>query len=153
MIILISFGVVNFDGRIFDFSELNGSGQQASVGTKLDFLMGYIEDTLTKGNYDFLLGTFNIDDIHYNFPGVRIERFDSEIGYLIHGVGVLSLLSIIFFFIRIFIAASKYTRFIMLILIWVTTSTILTNFRFATLYMLILSMYFYTQTSKAKTVY
>jgi len=135
---------LDFDSRIFDFSELIGSGKQASVNAKYDFLAAYTQSTLDRGSYDFFFGTFTIDEARYIFPGVHLNRFDSEIGYLIHGLGIFATLFIFLFYLKIFLISNVKTRFIMILLIWAITSTVLTNFRFATLFMIVLSMYYYS---------
>ena len=141
-LILFVIPFINFENRIFDFSELSGSGREASVNAKLDFLLAYINQTLYDDPFKLVFGTFNLDNVEYRYSSVLLNRFDSEFGYLLHGLGFFVIIVIFVFLIKLYVISNANFRFLMIIFLWSFTSTILTNFRFSLIYFLILSFYF-----------
>ncbi len=142
LLLLIPFFLfVGTSNRILNFSELRGNSNSGSLITKIDFLKTYLDYANRKSPTDIYFGTFNIDNIKYYF-GERINKFDSEIGYMIHSIGIVGLMLIFIFYILLFSKGDLRTKFVMILLIWTITSTVLTNFRFSLLYFFVLSSYF-----------
>lgn len=139
---------VNLGNRILDFSELSGKKDSGSFTSKKEFLFSYVSEAIEKRPGDLVFGRFNIDNIYKNY-GQRITTFDSEIGYLLHSVGLLGILSILFFYLVIFQKASLNTRMIFVMLLWSITSTVLTNFRFSLLFIFVLSLYYEFKESRS----
>lgn len=139
--VLPVFMLLGSGNRLFNYSEFSGNTGQGSFLSKLNFLNQYIDQTSITSPTDLVFGKFNIDNFSYYY-GQRISKFDSEIGYLIHAVGFVGLFFIVTFYINIFTKSGNKTRFIMLLLFWMITSSVLTNFRFLVLFFIALSIYY-----------
>lgn len=148
LFILPIFLLLGSGNRLLNYSEFSGNAKRGSFLSKLNFLDSYIDQTSLTKPTDLVFGKFNIDNFSYYY-GQRINKFDSEIGYLIHAVGFVGLLLIIIFYLNIFVKSGPKTRFIMLLLFWMITSSVLTNFRFLALFFLVLSL-FYNQDQQEK---
>jgi hypothetical protein len=127
--------------RLLDFSELSGGSKYQSFSVKLAFLDTYISETNNTNPSHLFFGRFNIDNVNYNY-GLEIFKFDSEIGYLLHALGLVGVILIFTFYLRIFLSGGKRTRFIMILLLWISSSTILTSFRFSVLFFFVLSIFY-----------
>jgi hypothetical protein len=141
LFVLPVFLFIGSGNRLLNYSEFSGNAKRGSFLSKLNFLNSYIDETSLTKPTDLVFGKFNIDNFSYYY-GQRINKFDSEIGYLIHAVGFVGLLLIVIFYLNIFVKSGPKTRFIMLLLFWMITSSVLTNFRFLTLFFLVLSLFY-----------
>jgi hypothetical protein len=138
----------SFNARILNFSE-SKSLTESSLFNKFYFLGHYIFDNPNLDMFKLLVGNFDVDnlsDLDLN-TNLRIERFDNEIGYLIYAFGFFGLFMIVCFFTIIFKRGTREMRFLMILMLWTLTSTILTNMRFSFVFLLILSLYYSKRTS------
>ncbi|MDC1080748.1 O-antigen ligase [Flavobacteriaceae bacterium] len=139
------FLVSNFSSnvRILNFSE-SGTQKKSSLFNKFIFLGHYIFENPNSDTFKLLVGNFNVDnfaDLDLN-TNLRIERFDNEIGYLIYAFGFFGLFMIVCFYTIIFKRGTREVRFLMILMLWTLTSTILTNMRFSFVFLFILSLYY-----------
>ena len=138
----------SFNIRILNFSD-SGSLTGSSLFNKFSFLGHYIFDNPDFDMFKLLVGNFNVDDLSdldLN-TNLRIEHFDNEIGYLIYAFGFFGLFMIICFYTIIFIRGTREVRFLMILILWTLTSTIITNMRFSFIFLFMLSLYYPTKTS------
>lgn len=141
-LVMLLFFDIDLSFRIFDFSELAGTNRvtNSSIGLKTDFLSDYITNTLNRQPLDLVFGTLNVDNGQNFILGYYgLDNFDSEIGYLIHSLGIVGLLLIIWFYITIYKMTGPNARLLMILLLWSISSAVLTNVRFSFLFILVLS--------------
>ena len=154
-IVTLLFVDIDFSLRIFDFSELSGTNRatNSSIGLKIEFLSDYITNTMNRQPLDLVFGTLNVDNgenFILNYYG--LNNFDSEIGYIIHSLGAVGLLLLIWFYTTLFKITGPNVRLLMILFLWSFSSTVLTNMRFSFLFIFVLSIYMVknTQVSLAK---
>tara|TARA_B110000093_G_C12969269_1_gene411387 strand:+ start:2421 stop:3677 length:1257 start_codon:yes stop_codon:yes gene_type:complete len=141
--VFFSFSDILFSSRIFDFKELYSSNStNNSINLKLEFLYQYLQYKADFYHYfQLLFGTSQIDTSYYlGFNNnYRIENFDSDIGYIINGFGLIGLFLIASFY---FMELKKIPRqyiFIFSLLLWMISSSILTNIRFSLIFAILMS--------------
>ncbi|MDX6017288.1 hypothetical protein SIL79_13245 [Shewanella indica] len=125
--VIMNLRFVDLDTLLLSFGEKN------IVITEYLF---YIND-ISKAALIF--GTGDVSRIEYDF-GMRLNSFDSELGYLLQGFGLVSLVIIFFFIWSSFRAVRGSSRVFLINLLWLSSSTILVNFRFGFLYFICLSI-------------
>lgn len=135
---------IDLDARIFDYSELSGDGTNSSFTKKIDFLLNYVQYTSFDQPLNLFFGTFNVghgENYVFNLSS-KIHNFDSEVGYLFYSLGIVGVFLVIWFYKIIYTNTGTNVKFLMIILLWSLTSTILTNMRFSFLFLFILSLYY-----------
>lgn len=144
VVVAIALGIlsIKYNSRILSVFSFSGD-QPASVSIKYLFLFFYIKETILNNFFDLLFGKFNIDDLKLIFENLAITKFDAELGYLIHAIGVFGVVALILFFAQIFRMADKKFYLFYILLLWSLTSTILTNLRFSFLFFLFFSNFLY----------
>lgn len=107
-------------------------------------IIEYIYHITDISKYALIFGTGDVSRIEYDF-GLRLNSFDSELGYLLQGFGLMSIFIIPFFFWYSFKILRGFGYVFLLNLLWLFSSSILVNIRFCFLYLVSLSIIRATQ--------
>jgi hypothetical protein len=126
----ISIYLDNF--RSFNVASLYG--EKLSSGTaKLDIFLTWFNEILN--------GTWS-NSIQFIFGvGVILQQFDFDIGYILQVFGLFGFIAIFMFFRKIYMITPRKNRFIFFIFLISIGATVIVNFRFSILAIIILSMY------------
>lgn len=121
-----------YELRILEVS----SGLDNSIGLKIEWFLTFLNQLSSPLN--FLVGHFSTDNILVY--GINI--LDSEWGELFYNFGLLGVFTLFMFYFDLFKTKDRNLRFLLLILIWGISSTIIFSFRMSIFYMIILSNYY-----------
>jgi hypothetical protein len=136
--IIILLGSLNLRSLDFDI------GAKSSIGLKIEFLSAYLNAasesgtilSIFFGNFNYLFDTKNL------LGNPMLSRFDSEVGYIIYSLGLFGLISIVFFYYNLKRKTDIYYNFLLIILLWMISSTILFSLKFNLVYFIALSFSF-----------
>jgi hypothetical protein len=135
----IVFLAVLLDLRFVDMETI-----KISMSLKLDIIIFYLEYISNEFPLALLFGTGDVSRIEYN-SGLRLESVDSELGYLLQGMGLLAIPIIGMFILFGFKVIQTGGRVFMLNLFWMVSSTLLINIRFSLAYFFCLSIIYIKQ--------
>lgn len=122
--------------RIFQVSQ----GMDDSFSDKVAILMNYlyIQDSLIR----ILFGSFSTSCLPVMFGADAFAGTDFELGDIIVTYGFLWLISLIVFLAQLFFLLKKQYRCLFCILLWSFSNTIFLSYRGASVFLLILSIYY-----------
>ncbi|HBY68439.1 MAG TPA: hypothetical protein DEG69_12195 [Flavobacteriaceae bacterium] len=118
--------------RVFDIS----SGIDGSLSTKFVWFTSFFENL--DSPIKFLFGHFTTDNIEQ----YGVKMLDSEWGEIFYNFGIFGVFSLLIFYGNILKTKDKNLLFLLLILLWGITSTILFSYRMSFLFMFLLSNYY-----------
>src|SRR5690606_6912724 len=131
-LILVIYFLSQYEMRVLEVS----SGFNNSIGLKVEWFLTFFNQLSSP--FNFLVGHFSTDNILVY--GINI--LDSEWGELFYNFGLLGVFTLFMFYFDLFKTKDRNLRFLLLILIWGISSTIIFSFRMSIFYMIILSNYY-----------
>lgn len=135
MIVTFIYILNKVDTRSVEFE----SGLDYSFSGRLQTLMGYWEDISISGDiFRLLFGYFAIELTIEN----DITIMDSEIGNMFFSIGFVGSILLLIFYLKIFRLKYRELNFILILLFWIFSSSILFSYRMSFVFMLILSNYY-----------
>lgn len=119
--------------RVFDVKE----GFSGSIGTKFDWFSSFFIQLNTP--IRFFFGHFSSNQITKLYG---VPLLDSEWGELFYCFGLLGVISLASFYFYLCRLKDAKINFLLLILLWCISSTVLFNYRMSFIFMLFLSKYY-----------
>lgn len=114
-------------------------GIDNSIGVKINLLIDYINSDPTIDK--LLFGNFSGEALQ-SYIGIYFSGMDFEIGNLILYYGFLFLITIVFFYTKIFKKMLPKYRVVFIVLLWMFSNSLLLSFRMSALWILILGVYY-----------
>lgn len=121
--------------RSVDITESN----TGSMAQKIENLSKYWGNIVSVENLPrILFGYFSIELTNE----LDLNIFDSEIGNMLYSVGVVGFVLIIAFYAQLIFKKDKNLYIILIILLWILSSSVLFSYRMSFVYLLVLSNYY-----------
>lgn len=121
LVSILLFSVFNAtDLRITDY---NNTG---SIDIKFATFMNYLSQN--NGLIESLFGNLDPDSFVAT-TGMVLDAFDADYGYLYYCYGIIGFLCVVVFFVNLYNRMNKSKRFVMLLLVWAVSNSLIFSFR------------------------
>lgn len=144
--IFIACTIVLLGGLFFTYFETENlrvlkvdEGFDNSLGAKFQLLEKYLISEVSF--LTLLFGNSTLNSFG-SYTGIHIAGMDFEIGNLLLNYGVLFIIVLITFYIKIFKTLTVQYKILFIILLWMFSSSILLSYRMAAIWLLVLSVYY-----------
>jgi hypothetical protein len=121
IVAILLYSVLNVtDSRITDYENTG------SIDVKYATLMNY----LSQNNSLIVLLFGNLDpDSFVSTNDMVLDFFDADYGYLLYCYGIIGFLCVVVFFVSLFNRMNKGKRFVLLLLVWAVSNSLIFSYR------------------------